>query len=128
MGTNFYGRKIPQTKSLNEIAVKILNSEISGAKELLDNLLKETEIHIGKLSGGWKFLFDSNEKTFNSINEYKEYLKDYEIMSEYGESYSFEEFWEKVNDNQNERIAKLDYSKHYFVIDNYEFSKSTNFC
>lgn len=127
MGSNFFGRKIPQTKSINEIVVKVLNYEISDAKELLDALLKETEIHIGKSSFGCKFIFNANGMKFNSINEFKDFLKDFKITSEYGENYSFEEFWEMVDDKKDVRGFYNDYT-NFNSLEGYIFSKSTNFC
>ena len=62
MGTNYYA-----VRTLNEIekenAKKMIeNDQYDELKEFLDE--KTREIHIGKSSGGWKFLFNWNKEKF----------------------------------------------------------------
>lgn len=125
MGTNYYGKKMPETKDIDNVILKIRNNELEDAKTILEQLINKTTIHIGKASSGWKFVFDANEKTFYTFEEYKEYLKEYVITSEYGKIISHNEFWELVEKKQILSSAKND---NYCLLDGYEFFLSTNFC
>lgn len=92
MGTNFYLRH------------KLSQEEKQKAKQLLDedkydelrNLLPK-DIHIGKRSYGWKFLWDAHY--FNYFKPTKEslfeWLKSGQIINEYGKHFTFDEF---IND------------------------------
>lgn len=57
------------------------------------------QIHLNKLSCGWKPLFQ-NHKAFRTFNElekfYKEHMNDITFEDEYGESYTFEEYKQEV--------------------------------
>ena len=127
MGTNFYGKKIPTKKQLEEIADTVLQGKLEIVKEMLEDF--ET-IHIGKSSGGWRFLFDHNSCVRPTFEEYKEWVSEFEITSEYGEKVSQEDFWKLVERKQTEKssIEKTNHPEWYIIIDGYEFSTSTNFC
>ena len=88
MGLNFYFKLI--NKETLEYEMKELQE-----KYPLTKFTVESDIHICKLSAGWKPLFSSNEH-FKSIEEIEEFALynfcDYEIEDEYGKRYSFEEF------------------------------------
>jgi hypothetical protein len=64
------------------------------------------EIHIGKSSGGWRFLFQgySDELTINSKEDWEKFLKndEYVIMDEYGSRISYKDFFKLVEDKQKE--------------------------
>lgn len=64
--------------------------------EFIDFLeTKIKKIHLGKRSGGWQFLWQTQPEYYQeSLKSIQEFLTsgDYEIIDEYEESYSFEEF------------------------------------
>ena len=105
MGTNFYAVlpvKKRTTNKLRELADKLdAKEEINIDDELYDikEELKEHEVHLGKRSYGWAFLWDHNnlkyyEPTLESI---KKFIDDNngEIQDEYGEKFTWEQF---IND------------------------------
>ena len=57
------------------------------------------EIHLNKLSGGWKPLFQNHKafRTFNELEKFcNEHMDDLTFEDEYGQEYSFEEYKKKV--------------------------------
>lgn len=107
MGTNFYCRKIPTAKEMKEMQQALAERQYDKLKELIDATAKE--YHIGKRSYGWQFLFAPHIKRRNgfantgcvvspweeTIASIKKYLSrdDVEIYNEYGEKFSFYDFW-----------------------------------
>ncbi len=67
------------------------------------------ELHIGKSSGGWRFLFriytDHEDGTDapRSVEDWRALLdsSDVRIRNEYGESVSLEQFWDMVKRKQD---------------------------
>ena len=118
MGTNYYRRHIPTEEELNK-AHSALDSYINGKiwesefTEIVNNI--NQEIHICKMSYGWKVLFDHNWGKLYSVS--KKGLEDFlnepntYIQDEYGDKYTSEQFWEIVkqhNDNpKNKYTSKL---------------------
>lgn len=127
MGKNYYGKQIPTAEHLNNMAQKVLQNELGVVKTMLESF---EEIHIGKSSAGWKFLFNGNNQEWKTIQEYKDWIEQYQIYDEYGTSYSHEAFWAMIESKQNETaaITKSQNSSWYIIIDDYEFSTVTNFC
>lgn len=61
----------------------------------------EQEVHIGKSSGGWRFMFQYNGgKFYKTIAEMKKWLKDKTIEDEYGDIVPFKLFWNMVQSKQ----------------------------
>ena len=60
---------------------------------------RSEEVHIGKSSFGWKFLFNPYKESWK---EWKEFLSEIPIKDEYGVQVSFEEFVQKVEKKQKE--------------------------
>lgn len=68
MGTNFYARIIPKEDEKNELINKIVNNQFDEIVDLASALYgrrdeytrKGNVIHLGKRSGGWKFLWNPN--------------------------------------------------------------------
>jgi len=127
MGTNFYCayRITPEKhKTLQELLDKNMY------KELIDTLMNFTkEIHIGKRSCGWQFLFESGPWECN-LQSIKDFLSqpDIEIYDEYGIYFTSEEFWKEIEDclyrDENHGNAK-DYDKKYpsgYCVAPYEFT------
>ena len=99
MGTNFY-LKQKLSEQEKEKAIELLNlNDYDELREMLPN-----DIHIGKRSGGWKFHWDHNYFTFfkSSKESLIEWLKSGQIVDEYGDEFTFDQFW-------NEEIAHFLY-------------------
>ena len=62
-----------------------------------------TEIHIGKSSGGWRFVFQYIPNAFEKVTDWMEATVHGEIMDEYGHPCTFTEFWTTVDIKQKER-------------------------
>ena len=68
MGTNFYARIIPSEKAKHELIEAINNDNPDLVEELTQELYGSRDeysgigsrIHLGKRSGGWKFLWNPN--------------------------------------------------------------------
>lgn len=112
MGTNFYAIlpiKKRTTNKLRELADKLDVSQNINIDNELHNIqeeLKDHEIHLGKRSFGWAFLWDHNnlkyyEPTLESI---KKFIDDnnVKIVDEYDKEFTWDEF---INDE----IAKCLY-------------------
>lgn len=92
MGTNYYLRQ------------KISNDKKELMKSLIDqgnfNELKDMtpkDIHIGKQSCGWKFLWNANRFEYfePTIESLYDFLKSGDIYDEYGTKYDFDTFINK---------------------------------
>ena len=118
MGTNIYMRKIPKMerkKELIELISKQYQQRIDSVKEDvgrcpgesdwsldedIDSLRKQMyeNVHIGKCSYGWKFLFAPNPEFYQ---ESKDSVLDFvhsegwTLMDEYGENIDPDKFWEQ---------------------------------
>lgn len=118
MGTNFYLRKRLSIEE-KETAKSYINED---RYDELRELLPE-KIHIGKRSGGWKFLWDAHY--FKYFEPTKEsligWLKSGDIFNEYGEYFTFDQF-------RNEELKGF-LDKGY-DIESYEQSNhaAPNFC
>ena len=90
MGTNFDLRK-RINKEEKEKLKQLVEKENWDA--LVENI-PET-IHIGKRSCGWKFCWDAHDfRYFKPTKESLiEWLKSGDIYDEYGEKYTFDQFW-----------------------------------
>jgi len=89
MGTNFY--LMTRNKSM---AQKYAPYSYS----LTDEPYFGYEIHIAKTSCGWLPLFQGHKDGINSVREYKAAYEtgEFDIVDEYGNSYNWEEFTERV--------------------------------
>ena len=119
MSTNFYlKRKLPKQKKLDIIS-NIENDEWDKVYELVSEAKEETNIHLGKRSYGWQFLWalngekyykpneDSIDKfLFNEIN-----LHNAKIVDEYDDEFTLEQFWnEEVGDSlRNGKVTDEDW-------------------
>lgn len=111
MGTNFYLRdratREAKENMSNEINTLLdryelsddivrLKSEISS---VINNIYSD-DIHIAKTSCGWKPIFQSHENKFSNMNELKDFyldnIRNFEIIDEYNNVYTWEEFVERV--------------------------------
>ena len=92
MGTNFYLRQKLSQDQRKEINKALDNGDFTKARELLPK-----DIHIGKRSGGWKFLWDHNYFQYYKPSKESliEWLKSGQIIDEYCDEFTFDQFWNK---------------------------------
>lgn len=130
MGTNYY-LKIPQSETCDHC----------GRADRYDTL------HVGKSSGGWKFLFDTEYGKFKSFKDWREVLEKYPncLFDEYEKKVSLEEFYKIVESKQGgidlddylEQYPELApktiagkvevYTLEFYDKDGYRFSTSSDF-
>ena len=118
MGTNIYMRKIPKAerkKELTDLIAKQYQQRIDSIKDDIgrcpgevdrsldkdiDSLREQIyeEIHIGKCSRGWKFLFAPNPQFYqerkDSVLAFI-HSEGWTLMDEYGETIDPDKFWEE---------------------------------
>lgn len=152
MGTNFYCRKIDRKyrkmfskdlSALNEyILLNINNPKINLLEEvnrfISDYCDFEKEIHLGKRSYGWQFLWDYHNGRYFNPNLYsiKEFLSQDDIII-YDEYENFYEVEQLFNDELSDCLYKDaihddgmggEYSKYFFKSeDGLRFSKFEDF-
>lgn len=90
------------------------------------------QVHLGKSSGGWKFLFATefpehhgiftNELTMSKL---KGLLTGMTIRDESGERVDREDFWSKVESKQQDRdhVTDMKYPQYYVEIEGYDFMR-----
>lgn len=96
MGTNFYLRQ-KLSEQEKEKAIELLN--LNDYDELREMLPKD--IHIGKRSCGWKFHWDHNYFQYYKPSKESliEWLKSGQIIDEYGDEFTFDQFWNEEIDH-----------------------------
>ena len=149
MSTNYY--RIPKQKVVREkyleLAEQISYMDIFSPEQIYnefrtiekgferwsswDNFIDGLNIHIGKRSGGWKFLWNFQDgKFYTNKEELFKFIRSGRIVDEYGELQDTEEFikmaleWEpdghKVNKEYfDEQSKKPDYRPHSFNVSDY---------
>ena len=151
MGTNIYLRKIFSKEEMEETKRKLKEmadrvKSIDDMKDVISFLQdecerQEKEIHICKISYGWKLLFQANEHfyecTWESMTDYIRRAIDsgeWEMEDEYGNAYSLDDLKEDLekhkdgfdHDSYVERIRKLgdfpDYGSIEFISDGLRWS------
>lgn len=113
MSTNFYLlRKAPRDKK-DEIISEIVNDNLECALQLLEDEVKETQIHLGKRSTGWQFLwYLNNEKYFKpNLESIKSFIaaeleKGAVIVDEYGQEFTLDKF---INEEIGNSLLKGKY-------------------
>ena len=69
MGTNYYARILP-TKERKEKLKKLIDEDsFDEIEDLYQELYVDTEIHLGKRSAGWKFLFNPNYEKYYPLTK-----------------------------------------------------------
>lgn len=148
MGTNFYIKKYMTPEQKKEVIDAINNDQYDEARDIMNEV---KDIHIGKRSAGWKFLWDANEfKYFEPTKESLiEWLKSGQIIDEYDQEFTFDEFWNDCLNGFWDGYDAITYEKDHperiywrknisqfhgipvtfgeFYIDNLRFSVSTDF-
>lgn len=123
-GCNYYARIVPSQDDKLNMINHIINDEFDELKEY------NTEpIHIGKYSAGWRFVFNHNNwKYFYDGVGLERWLKSVFIYDEYGDEYSYDDFWELVKSKFDEKTHApyIDTSHERFEY-GIEFLNSTYF-
>lgn len=91
MSTTFYIRKPVKKSDQQEIERLIAKGDLWALKDKLESTLKEYSI--GTRSCGWQFGFWGYKEFFHDKESLIEWLKDGQIIDEYGSYHTFEEFW-----------------------------------
>lgn len=118
MGTNIYLRKIVSKEEIEETKRKL--KEIADDVKSIDDMRDvisflqdeydryEKEIHICKISYGWKLLFQANknlyECTWESMTDYIRRAIDsgeWEMIDEYGDAYSLDDLKEDLEKHKD---------------------------
>jgi hypothetical protein len=109
---------------------------------LWSEFLEGTNIHLGKRSGGWKFIWNwNNGKYYKTKEELFEFIRSGRVVDEYGQQIDVEEFiimaleWGKDDgwDSETyykdhpEHITPWSNEKHEKYIDGLRVSTSTDF-
>lgn len=115
MGTNYY--RIPSASEMErrkkELIETIANTSIDSSSianyfreyeddedplinlSVWDKFIYNIKIHVGKRSGGWKFLWNFNDnKFYSNKEELLAFIRSGRIVDEYGQEESVEEFIE----------------------------------
>lgn len=92
MGTNFFLVKPLSIEEKQEIIDDIVKDKYDSVRDRLPK-----EIHIGKRSGGWKFLWNANQFKYFEPNKESilEFLRSGNIYDEYGEFFTYDQFIEE---------------------------------
>lgn len=102
MGTNYYlmtrNKELAHKYFAVETAYGVTNQEY----EIVEEPYLGYEIHLNKLSCGWRPLFQRH-RPFKTWNELEKFCRDYkdeiEIFDEYGQSYSFDDYRKIIFDH-----------------------------
>lgn len=94
------------------------NHDLEGLISYTDKIKQKMEyekVHIGKRSGGWKFLFNHNnwkyyDATRESINEFL--MSCDSIVNEYGDELTVEQFWNEYVDAFKNGITGKQYAEN----------------
>jgi hypothetical protein len=99
MGTNYY--RIPSVEEMEKRKQELINninsidiSQLSiESNSIWDLFTDGTNIHLGKRSSGWKFLWNFNDKKFYSNKEeLLNFIRTGRVVDEYGNEMDVEEF------------------------------------
>ncbi len=104
MGTNYY--LLTKNKKLKEKYFDFNNDY-----ELTDKPCFGYQIHICKLSSGWKSLWQAHPAAYNSVSEFEEFVRKHEksflFLDEYHRRYSIDEFLEEIKYFDRDKSGKI---------------------
>ena len=108
MGTNFYLRRKLSQDEKQYIINCINNDDWAEVRGCLPE-----DVHIGKRSGGWKFLWDAHFFKYYKPNKQSlfDWLKSGQIINEYGDKFTFDQF---INDELSKCLNKGYDIKSYY--------------
>jgi len=110
MGTNYYIKRKLSEETIEKLKKLLDNHEYEEVKNSLPDL-----IHIGKSSGGWKFLFNHNNwEYYKNIEELKNFISKNTLVDEYEREVSPTQFWDMVSKKQDSgNLDAESYSKRW---------------
>jgi hypothetical protein len=144
MGTNYY--RIPSVEEMEkrkqELIATIEKENNFIIQSIWDIFTEDSNIHLGKRSSGWKFLWNFNDKKFYSNKEeLLNFIRTGRVVDEYGEEMNIDEFitmaleWGQPDGLDGETYRKqhprqyhYDFEKKEEYIDGLRVSPDTNFC
>lgn len=110
MGTNFYfmskNKKLMQNNFADNHDLYTLNEEYV----IVDEPYLGYQIHLNKLSCGWRPLFQKHKafETFTQLEDfYENHQADLEIYDEYGRLFAWEEYYEHIIDHSRQKKVPL---------------------
>lgn len=118
MGTNYYWRPLMTEEQREKILDKVKKSKtLQSIRDFIYyNILEEhpMEVHIGKSSAGWQFLFSLGIRKHIRGQSLKredidEWLRSGIIVDEYGDEESVDDFWKMVDSKKD----GMDYDEYY---------------
>lgn len=118
MGTNYYWRPLITEEEREKLLEKTKNVKtLQEIKDFIYNdILKEreSEVHIGKSSCGWQFLFYLGIRKYTCGQSLKKedidkWFRSGIIVDEYGDEISVDDFWVLVDTKKN----AMDYDQYY---------------
>jgi hypothetical protein len=135
MGTNIYARVNPPKAEREKFVLKV--KEIVDSDELfmfskLNDLIQEykydyPEVHLGKRSCGWRFLWAPNPKWYdNTIASINKFLQrdDVVLYNEYGEYLTPEDVWEFYGNTKGytleDYLQKYPEGRRHYTRNDYE--------
>jgi hypothetical protein len=144
MGTNYY--RIPSVEEMEkrkqELIATIEKENNFIIQSIWDIFTEDSNIHLGKRSSGWKFLWNFNDKKFYSNKEeLLNFIRTGRVVDEYGEEMNIDEFitmaleWGQPNGLDSETYRKehprqyhYDFEEKEKYIDGLRVSPHTDFC
>ena len=121
METNYYWRPLVTEEEREKILEKVKNSKT--IQEITDFIYydlsngEKSEIHIGKSSHGWQFLFNLGIRNYTHGQSLKKedidkWFRSGVIFDEYGDEISADDFWALV-DYKKDDMDYNEYDKKY---------------
>jgi len=78
-----------------ECGFRLRKKDSWDSESLWDRFLENTNIHLGKRSGGWKFCWNfNNNKYYTNKEELLNFIRSGRVVDEYGDEQNVEEFIE----------------------------------
>lgn len=146
MSTNIYMKHIPTESEIKSIKNLIDIKDYVDARDALQDII-DKEVHIGKSSYGWQFLFAPNpeyyEETKESILEFLQQSgnEEWQLIDEYENKIDPNTFFDEyvipnmqkyclkdyINDNQMEELNKYGITEH-ITEEGLRFAETDTFC
>lgn len=119
MGTNVYAirKKWQYSDFEDKLSELCKNHDLDGLISCVDKIkekMQYEEIHIGKRSGGWKFLFNHNNWKYYGADKESimEFLRSCDSLeNEYGDELTPEQFWKEYVEDCKNGITGKEYAQ-----------------